>query len=164
MLQATKTVLAVRKYLLIWLVFSLFFLGVYIILPINLTPGNTLDFFLKTTPSWQLGALSILAMLMGLMVSMQFYIRNELKSKTETAKTVAVGIFTSVSSVFSGLFSSVTCANCIAGLLAVLGFGSSFTFLLLQHQLEIISLGFVLAITSIYYSAKRIAGKKCEFC
>ncbi len=164
MFNSLKIVLSNKKYFLIWLVFSMLFLSIYIILPINLTPGNTLDFFLRITPIWQLSILSLLAMVISLMITMQLYIRMELNSKTEIAKTVAVGVFTSISSMVSGLFSSVICASCIGGLLAVLGFGSSFTFLLLQYQWQISAISFILAATSIHYSAKRITGKSCEFC
>ncbi|MDO8553394.1 MAG: hypothetical protein Q7S22_01190 [Candidatus Micrarchaeota archaeon] len=164
MFKSLKTVLSNKRYFLVWLVLSLVFLFIYIVLPINLTPGNTLDFFLRITPLWQLFVLSSLAMIIALMITMQLYVRGVLNVKKGTTKTVAVGIFTSLSSAVSGLFSSVTCSSCVAGLFAFLGVGSSFTFLLLQYQWEISAISFILAFTSIYYSTKRIAGKACEFC
>lgn len=164
MLNELKTVLSHDKYFLLWLATSFLFSCIYILLPVNFIPGNTVDFFLRTTPIWQLAIILLLAMMMGLMVSMQFYIRNELNSRKGDVKVVAVGALTSFSSTFSGLFSSVTCINCIAGLFAFIGLGSSFAFFLIQYQWYIVGISFILAILSIHLSAKRMSEKNCEFC
>lgn len=162
MLESLKLVLSNRKYLSIWLISSLFFLGIYVFIPIYLTPGNDLDFFLKITPYWQILLLAVLAMLMGLVISMQLYIRNVLSSRIGTAKIAATGAITSFSSIISGVFSTATCSACVAAVLGFIGLGSTLAFLLLQYQWQVAALGFIIALAAVYSSAKRISGNACN--
>lgn len=162
MLESVKLVLSNRKYLSIWLISTLFFLGVYVFLPVYLTPGNDLDFFLKITPYWQILLLAALAMLMGLVISMQLYIKNALGSGIGAVKIAASGAITSLSSIISGVFSTATCSSCVAAVLGFLGLGSSFAFLLLQYQWQVAALGFIIAIASVHFSARRISSNACK--
>jgi hypothetical protein len=109
--------------------------------------------------------LLILAVLMGIVISLQFYIKNELKLKMNKGMGLATGTITTFSSFISGFFSTATCATCIGTIFGIIGLGSSFTMLLLEYQWQIVAIGFLFAVISIYYSLRKITvAKTCAVC
>ncbi len=147
------------EYYIIFGLSSLIMLFLYVFIPIYTTPGNDLAFFIKITPLWGLLILFSLSILMGLLITMQFYIFKNLKKLY--VKESGSGVIAWFSSIISGLFSSATCATCISFLFAFLGTGG--ILFLLKYRWYISGLGFVLVLISIHLSIKRIKNH-CDSC
>lgn len=148
-----------RGYYIIFCISSLIMLILYVFIPIYITPGNDLAFFIKITPWWGFLILICLSFLMGLLITMQFYILKNLKKIS--FKESGSGFMAWFSSIISGLFSSATCATCISFLFAFLGTGG--ILFLLKYRWYISGFGFVLVLISIHLSIKRIQNH-CESC
>lgn len=157
--ESIKEVFKKKSYFIIFGVFSLILLFLYVFVPIYITPGNDLYFFIQITPWWGFLILICLSLLMGLLISMQIYIYRNLKKIS--IKESGSGILAWVSSFISGLFTSATCASCVSVLFAFLGVSG--IFFLLKYRWYISALGFVLVLISIDFSAKRIKNH-CDSC
>ena len=73
-IDASNEVLKNYKYRIILMLATLLMFLLYVFIPIYLTPGNDLKFFIEITPWWGFVLLLILSILMGLLISMQFYV------------------------------------------------------------------------------------------
>ena len=154
-----KEVFKKRIYFLIFFLASLFMLFLYVFIPIFVTPGNDLAFFIKITPWWGFLILFSLALLMGLLITMQVYIYRNLKKIL--VKESGSGIIAWFSSMISGIFGSATCASCVSVFFAFLG--ASGILFLLKYRWYISGFGFVLVLISIHLSVKKIQNH-CESC
>ncbi len=150
---AFKEVFSKKIYFLYFFLGSLSFMLIYIILPIKLNPSNSLQQFILITPLWAAGLLVMLSVLTGILLSMQIYI---LKNKQGLQKKEwGTGAGALASSIFSGLFSTVTCASCLSALFSFLTPASMI--LLSEYRWHITAISIVIVILSIFLTSKRIA-------
>lgn len=148
-----------RKYAFVALLATLLMAFIYIFIPVFVTPGNTLEFFLSVTPWWGLLIIFALAALMGLLIAMQYYvIRNTRRSKK---REIGSGLGAAATSIVSGIFATATCAACVGALFSFVG--TSGIFFLLEYRWEITALGFAMVLLSIFLTARRI-NNHCEVC
>ena len=158
-IDASNEVLKNYKYRIILMLATLLMFLLYVFIPIYLTPGNDLKFFIEITPWWGFVLLLILSILMGLLISMQFYVfRN---SRNLCVKESTSGFIAWISSLISGLFTSATCASCLSVLFAFLG--SSGIMFLLKYRWYFTVLGFILVLVSLHLTAMRI-NDYCKTC
>ena len=157
--NAINEVFKSKNYWIIFIISSVIMFLFYVYIPIYITPGNDLKFFMQITPWWGLLILILLSLLMGLLVCMQVYIYKHLKKVP--LKEGGSGIVAWLSSVISGLFSSATCASCVSVLFAFLGTGG--ILFLLKYRWHISGIGLILVLFSINLSIKRI-NNHCESC
>ncbi len=154
---AVSEVLHKRKYQVIAIIVALFFLTLYVYVPIAVTPGNDLAFFFETTGLWQFILLVILAMLTGMIVSMQSYLFARKRKIAEGTPTIVSGI----ASFSSGLFSSATCASCVSVIFAFLG--TSGVLFLLEYRWHLVIASFILLGTALIFVSQRISNH-CSSC
>ena len=154
--EAIEKALSNKKYFLYFLFFSILMVFIYVFIPIFAVPGNSLQFFLAITPWWGFLIFFVLGLSVGLLITMQIYLFKSLKNKP--IKETATGITATFSSVISGVFTSATCASCVSTL---------FSFILtptaiittLNYRWQISSLGFLLVLTSLFLTSRKIQNK-----
>ena len=156
--SAISKVLREGRYQFIALAVSLLFLALYVYVPLAVTPGNDFAFFLETTEIWQFALLIILAMITGVIVSMQSYLFARKREIAEGAPTIVSGIV----SFSSGLFSSATCASCVSVIFAFLG--TSGVLFLLKYRWHLAIISFMLLAVALVFVSGRIMNhcKSCE--
>ncbi len=146
------------NYRILGFVLSIFFLFLYISIPVFVVPGNSYEFFLSATPKFELFLIFILAVLIGIVFTLQIYSwKNGQKSKKNTAFSVA-GFF---SGAVSSIFSTATCVNCVSTIFSFLGFGG--VLFLVENRFQIISVSILIVLISLFFISKKIA-YGCKSC
>ena len=156
--KASIKVLHNKKYFKWFVISSILFLILFLLLPVFLTPGNSLSFQLTEVFTPLNYVLMIfLSLLIGLMISMQFYVNNIKRSLKGTGKGIVGGF----SGFVAGIFGTAACSSCIA---AIFGFlGLSTVFFLIQYQWYIVGGSILLILISIYLLSNNIE-KNYEVC
>ena len=166
MLKIVYTVLSNRKYLAIAVFSSMVLLSLYIISLSSVVLKSfgvlTDTMMLKSIFSnslLQLALIALLAILFGVWLAMQFYLRQVAKANKTTSIVAAGG------SVFSGFLGGLGalggCPACLAIISAVIG--STATALLLNYRTPIVLLAITLILLSIYATSESIKNK-CKWC
>lgn len=155
---ASKTVLEKRSYKLWFAVLTVIIIFAYILIPVWLTPGNTLSFQLSLLKTKDYVLFFILSSVTALLLLMQVFLLRSKKKRAETMGQGGVGIF---SALFGGLLATAACSSCIAAILGFLGAGS--VFFVLENQPYIVLGAIILVAVSLYFSARRIQGY-CNDC
>ena len=155
---ALKSVFAAKEYAALAGFFFLFSLFLYVSIPVFMVPGNTYEFFLKSTPILELLAIVALAALMGVVLSMQVYCW---KNSVGAVRSAGIGFAGFVSGAISAVFTTATCASCVSAIFSFLGFGG--VLFLLEHKAEVSGITTGLVFLSLYFTSGRIAGK-CREC
>lgn len=152
MYSASKEVLQNKKYFGLFLLLSVLMIAIYILIPVFAISGNDLLFQLSvfTIKDWLL--IVPLSGLIGLMITMQVY-----GYKKKKSLNVGKGVVGSSSGIIAGLFGTAGCSSCLASLFGFLGVGN--IFFLLEHQVYVVSISFVLIMVSLYFTSKKIT---CE--
>lgn len=140
------------------LALSVLLFAVYISVPVFAIPGNSYGFYLKITPSYEIAAIAILSLLMGIELAMQAY---AWKHNIHRLQHAGAGLAGLLSGSATALFSTATCASCMSAVFSFIGFGGM-TFLI-QHRLEMMAVTLALLGVSFYLTSKRIAGN-CASC
>ena len=130
----------------------IFFLSI----PVLVIPGNDYAFQLSLMTPQDIIIYIILALITGLVLTMQFYIFKHMRSIKAHGFT---GIF---SSAVASIFAIKVCPMCIAGLFGLFGISIGTGTALVTHRIEIAILSIAIAGVSLYYSCKSIG--KCESC
>ena len=156
--NASSKVLHSKKYFKWFVISSVLFLALFLLLPVFLTPGNSLAFQLTDVFTPLNYVLMIfLSLLIGLMISMQFYVNNIKKSLKSTGKGIVGGF----SGFVAGIFGTAACSSCVA---AIFGFlGLSTVLFLIEYQWYIVGISVSLILISIYLLSNAIE-KNCEVC
>ena len=126
---------------------------IYVYIPVFITPGNSLAFFLEITPWWAILLLLLLSILMGILTAMQFYIWRTMRKAR--AHEIGLGLGAVLSSFLSGIFSSATCAACISALFSFF-IPPVGILVLLSYRWWIIATGAILVLFSIRLTSKRV--------
>lgn len=155
---ASKTVLKKNSHKFWFIVLISIFIFSYILIPVWLTPGNTLSFQLSTLKTKDYMLFFILSTVTALLLLMQIFLLRSKKKRVETMGQGGVGIF---SALFGGLLATAACSSCIAAILGFLGAGT--VFFVLDKQPYIVLCAIVLVAVSLYFSARRIQGY-CNDC
>jgi hypothetical protein len=148
-----------RSAALLLALWAAFFALMYM-LPVQLIPGNDIQFQATVFDGTDYLELIVLSLLSALVLSMQIEIfrRNRAALSPGAGAVGGVGI---LSGILSSMFASASCALCIGGLL---GFLSANTLVLLvQNKTPIFLAGTALLLVSLYLSSKRLNGV-CEEC
>jgi hypothetical protein len=158
--NALKQVFAQRISFIYAAVGTLVFLGVLVYLPITLTPGNDLPFFLDITPWYSLLAIAALSTGMGITIAMQVYVwRN---TKRLRIKEVGTGVGAVFSTMLTGLFSTASCAACLSVIFSFI-LPPAGIFFLLKYQWWVVGGGILLVLVSLNLMSARITGN-CKTC
>ena len=153
--NSVKAVFENKKYYLLFIISSLIMLFIYIYIPVFYNPGNDLKFFLQITPWYGYIFFLILALSIGLLITMQVYSFKVLRKVS--IRGTSGGVFAGFSSVIAGVFSSATCAACISAVLAFLSPAAIFK--LLEYRWEISLVTFSIVLVSLFLTSKKIENK-----
>ena len=157
--SASKSVLENKSYKLWFFGLTAIFIAAYLLLPIWLTPGNTLSFQLSLLRPSDYILFFVLSAVTALLILMQAFIF--LRSKKGRAGAVGQGGVGAFSALFGGLLATAACSSCIAAILGFLGAGS--IFFILENQPYFVYGAIALVLLGLYFSARRVQGY-CEDC
>lgn len=155
--KSSKKVFHSRESFKIFIITSFLFLALFILLPIFLTPGNSLIFQLGVFTFWNYVLMISLSGLIGLMISMQVYTYKIKKSAKGSGKGVVGGF----SGFVAGIFGTAACSSCVAAIFGFLGLGT--VLFLVEYQWYIVGISLALVLVSIYLTSLGIE-KNCEVC
>ena len=156
---ATKTILYEKNYLILFVLSSIIMTLIYLFLPVYLTPGNDIEFQLSITPLWALVFTGILAIAMGLLISMQVFVFKRLRMIQR--KEASTGIIGGMSSIVAGIFASASCGACLSAAFAFIG--APGIIFLTEHRFEITLISFGVVLIALYLSSKKI-NDNCDYC
>lgn len=157
--SASKIVLENKSYKLWFFGLTAIFIAAYLLLPVWLTPGNTLAFQLSIfTPRDYLLFLFLSAVTALLILMQVFLFVRSRKGRASAVGRGGIGIF---SALFAGLLATAACSSCILAVFGFLGAGS--IFFTLGHQPYFVYGGILLVLVGLYFSARRVQGY-CESC
>lgn len=154
--RAMKILVSEKVNVVIAFVASVMAFLLFLSIPVFVIPGNDYAFQLSLLSTFEIGIYIILALVTGLIVSMQVYIFRHMR----TVK--AQGIGGVASNVVASLFVIKTCPMCLAGLFGLFGISVGTGAALLAHSTEIAIASIALAGVSLYLSCKNMG--KCERC
>ena len=160
--KAFKITFSTNKRIFLGILLGLFMASMSIMLPVLLTPGNTLSFQLSIMSHWDILLTLLFATLFGVAMSMQIYaLRQELSYGSSTAKSAGSSLFAFVGT----LFSSNLCPMCLATILGFIGIGGTAAITLRAYRTEILVGSIIVLITINVFAARRVSKvKKCKTC
>lgn len=146
----------------LWLVIlTIIFIGAYLLLPVWLTPGNSLAFQVSLLTAKDYILFIALSFTTAVLILMHFFLFLRSRDQKKKAKIVGQSGVSLSSALFGGLLATAACSACIASLIGFLGAGS--VFFVLKHQWYIVSVALALVLISLYFAAKKIQGY-CQSC
>jgi len=159
-LLAIKKTLDNRRRKAIFFFSSLLIFALLIFIPVWTTPGNDFVFQLMLLRWYGLVLVIFLSFSSGLLLAMQWYIREESKRQRSLSQK-AVETSTAVGLVVGALASTIACAACYSSLLSLLGLGA--VAFLVSYQLWIILATVAITLFALYNSARRV-NNECQEC
>jgi hypothetical protein len=154
MLATTKIIFKQKKYRAIFVIVSILFFALFILIPTFSIEYNTLSFQLSTFSLSEYLLMVFLALLIGVTFTLQIYtFRN--KTSCSTSASVARGTATGVSGVFAAILGTAFCASCLVPLFAAVGLGTGSLFFVLEHRTAFLAGAIVLMLVSLYFALKK---------
>lgn len=159
---AIRTVLQERKYLLIFLLSSIVFFALFIVIPLIAIPGNDLMFQLNIFRTRDYFLMIFLAALVGLNLALQVYTFKQRRTQKAT-QSVAGGAISGVSGIFGAIVGTAACASCLAALFGLIGLGTGSVFFVLKNQPYFLIGAIALMLISLYFTARKV-NRVCNSC
>lgn len=156
MYRAARQVLGERKYITIFFSLTVFFLGLFIFIPVVTIPGNTLAFQLSIFQLQDYLLITFLALLVGLNFSMNIYTWKRQRRLAAISKSTASGATAGVSGAFAAVVGSATCASCLAVLFGFMGLGIGSVAFVLKYQIYFLLGAIALVVISLYFTARKV--------
>ena len=159
MLPAFKTVFSKPTYLAIAALWSLVIFVLLVYLPVWTTPGNDLLFQLGLFTKSAYGVMVAIALLNGMLLSMQTYVR-----KFAVVSTSMIGVKSAATGfgiVTGSVAATLGCAACYSSVLALLGLGG--TVFVVEHRFWFAAFSLILTIAAIHKTSKQVMGE-CTKC
>lgn len=149
--SAVKTVFSTWNYRILGLLLSFLFMILYISVPVFTIPGNSYGFFLEITPILELTSIAVLAIIVGVVFTMQIY---SWKNGYKLSTSPALGFTGLISGSISSIFSTATCSACVAALFSFLGFGG--VLFMIEHRMEIIAVTSIIVLIPLFFTSRKI--------
>lgn len=157
---ASKTVLGQSRNCKLWFSgLTILLILLYLLIPVWLTPGNSIAFQLSLLTIRDYILFIALSAVTALLILMQVFLF--LRSKKDRVGAVGQGSVGVSSALFGGLLATAACSSCIAVILGFLGAGS--VFFVLENQPYVVAAALVLVGVALYFSARRVQ-RYCESC
>lgn len=158
--SASRVVLGKRGYALWGLALTAVLFASYVLLPVWLTPGNTLSFQLGLLRLRDYALFAALSLLTALLLLLQAYLFAH--RRTQRVSALGKGAGGLFSALFAGMLATAACSSCIAAVIGFLGAGS--VFFVIGHTAYFVWGGIALVLLGLYASARRIEGycKDCD--
>ena len=154
MLATIKIIFKQKKYIVIFIIISITFFALFILIPTFSVAYNTLGFQLSTFSLNEYLIMIFLALLIGATFAVQIYTFKNKKSCSRTA-SVAQGTATGVSGVFAAVLGTAFCASCLIPLFAAVGLGAGSLFFVLDHRTAFLIGALVLMLVSFYFALQK---------
>ncbi len=148
--------LSKKKYLAIFISFTVFFLLLFVAIPLFTIVGNDLAFQLSTYNSSDYVLLAVLSLLSGLIFTLQLYKREYGKKVCNSVGTYASTASASASGVFASVLGTAVCASCIAPIVAFFGLGFGAVSFVLEYQIHFSLVAIIIMLGALYFIAKNI--------
>lgn len=153
---ATKLVLSEKRYLALFILFTIGFLAFLVYIPVTSVPGNDLVFQLSIYTFKDYFLLITLSLLTSLSFSLNiFAILRDFKARS-SATLLAQGGGGSLSALIGTIFGTASCSSCVASLFGFLGVGG--VLFLIKYKDIITFSAIALMLISLYYTSKRVLG------
>lgn len=157
-LNASKIVFAQSR--VYWLWFAVFVglaLILFVLVPVWSVPGNDIAFQLSlfTIGNWIL--FIILALFIGLLLTMQIFIFRRAKSAAIKARSLgnaATGAVGAYAGILGGVFATAACSWCVAALFGFLGTGA--VLFIAKNQLWAVLIAIIIMLGSLYFASKKV--------
>ncbi|MEK7579954.1 MAG: hypothetical protein AAB469_02065 [Patescibacteria group bacterium] len=160
---AIATVLKKRNYVLLVLTVSIFFFGLFVLIPLITIPGNDLQFQLGIFRTGDYILMAFLALLVGFNLALRAYSFKQKRESQNISQSVAGGAASGLSGVFGAVVGTAACASCLASLFGLVGLGTGSVFFVLQNQSYFLIGAIAAMLTSLYFVARKI-NKVCISC
>lgn len=157
---AVKTTLKQPADIARFVLLSVGFFYLLVMVPVWTTPGNDFFFQISLFGTWVFILMIVLSIGNGLLLAMQRHIYKEKKearsrSHDRTEKTTLLG------SIVAAFLATIGCAACYSSILSVFGLGT--VAFIVEYRFWIALLAVVLTFISLMYSVRRI-NHTCETC
>lgn len=160
---ATRQVLKIRNYFLIFIVSSALLFISLVIFPLFTIPGNTLAFQLKIFTIRNYLLMIFLSLLAGLNMALSWYGFTQQKKISDASQAIAGGAVSAIAGIFGAVASTASCLSCLVALLGFVGLGVGSALFILQNQSYFLIGAIALMIISLYFAARKI-NKVCDSC
>jgi len=160
-ISATKTVLRIRTYLLLFILLFPIIFFIFILVPVVAIPGNDFSFQLNIFTPKDYVFLTILSLSISLVTTMQIFIFRRNKNIKENLKSAGVGMVGGYSGFAATIFATASCSSCIAVILGFLGTGA--VFFIVENRSFFIALAISFMLISLYLTARQV-NKVCISC
>ena len=158
-----KSVLALKTSRVVFTLFFVFFLSLFILLPVLTITGNTLEYQLLLLWWNDYLLMAVFAVLASLNVTLQFYNFKQRRQRSDIPKSFVRSVGSGTLSIFGGILGTMKCVSCFAVLLGFLGIGSGVTFFIVKNQSIFLGAAILLLLLSLYFEATRVK-KMCAQC
>lgn len=152
-----------RNYFLAFLLISIVFFGLFIYIPVVTIPGNDLGFQLSIYSQRDYILMFLLAVLVGLSVSLQVYIFRKQKEERNLAQSTGQIAVSGISGVFGAIVGTAACASCLAFFLGLIGLGTGSVLFVLNNQSYFLTGAVIIMLISLYFTARKV-NDVCETC
>lgn len=155
MIKALKEVFKQKINILILVVVSLIFFAAFVLIPVFSIPGNDIAFQLSLYAPLEFLTMAFLALLIGLILSLQVYALRKNKH-CSTPKTLAKSTTTGVTGIFAGVLGTAACAACLIPLFTAIGLGTGSVFFVLENQIYFLAGTVAILLVSLYFALNQI--------
>lgn len=150
-----------KKYIIIAVILTVVMAFISILIPLLLTPGNTLKLQLSILELRDIILIILFSALFGIAIAMQSYASHKEKHNNKLVKSTGTGLVAFIGT----LFSAKLCPVCLVAILGFFGIGGSATLFLFSYKNEIMIASIFILVFIIYLTGKRITKIKfCEKC
>ena len=143
-----------KLYILLFILVSLFFVSLFIFIPVFTVVGNDLSTQLSTFTIDEYLLMLFLALSIGFNFVVQIYIIKNKKS-CSTGATTANSTLSSIAGVFGAIIGTAFCPSCLLPLFAIVGLGSGSVFFIFEHQVYFVFASIVFMIVILYFSIRK---------
>lgn len=161
--SAISTALHQKTSLLAGAIAAVLFFALFVALPIWTIPGNSLAFQLKIFRPYDYALMGILAILVGLTVSLETYSGRRRRGADDGARLAVQGTLSGGLGVFAAVVGTATCGSCLAVLFGLLGLGAASTFFVLQNQQTFLLAAMGVMLIALFVAARRVS-RVCRSC
>lgn len=145
------------------IVAAVLFFALFVALPVWTIPGNTLAFQLKIFRPYDYALMGILAILVGLTVSLETYSWRRRRGADDGARLAVQGTLSGGLGMFASVVGTATCGSCLAVLFGLVGLGAASTFFVLQNQQVFLLAAIGVMLIALVVAARR-ADAVCRSC
>ncbi|GEM_PF-2740535 len=156
LVRASGEILRTPKHFALALIGALLFFALYFFVPVWIVPGNSPSFELSLISPLNFFLLSLLALMTGILFSLEWYslARTKGSAAVKTAGGGGVGILASMA---GGILAAASCACSVGIFLGLIGLGGGALFVA-AHQTLVVLVFVGITAFGLYFSARRAAG------